>query len=318
MKRSPRALMGVPIDLVCADGVRLGAHLWPASQSIRGSVIINCATGVQALYYHRYAAYLAESGFETLTYDYRGIGASRPDNMRTCGYRWHDWGTLDFEAAIQFLRRRNPGSELMIVGHSIGGFIPGLAPSVRHVRRMLTVGAQYAYWRDYQANRRTALVLRWHVFMPIITALCGYFPGTTLGWLEDLPPGIAYDWAFRRREMEAAHPRAIRTTIVEGFKRATTEILAIVVSDDEFGTLAAIERALRYYCSAVHSVVYLTPPDLHTDAIGHFGLFHSRYERSFWTRSLLWLRDGTNPCPQNLVGTGLTRGAVSRDAPGRR
>jgi predicted alpha/beta hydrolase len=131
----PQPLMSVPIDLVCADGVRLGAHLWPALQPICGTVIINCATGVLARYYHRYAAYLAKSGFETFTYDYRGIGASRLDNMRTCSYRWHDWGTQDFEAAIQFLKNRNPESVLMVVGHSFGGFIPRLAPSVRHIHR---------------------------------------------------------------------------------------------------------------------------------------------------------------------------------------
>ncbi len=304
--------MGVPVDLVCADGVRLGAHLWPALLPIRGNVIINCATGVSARYYHRYASYLAERGFQALTYDYRGIGASRPHNMRTCGYRWHDWGILDFEAAIQFFRRRNPELELMIVGHSVGGFIPGLAPSVRHVRRMLTVGAQYAYWRDYQAKRRRALVLRWHVLMPIITALYGYFPGKALGWLEDLPPRIAFDWAFRRREMEAAHPSAYRTALLNGFERTTAEILAIVVSDDELGTLPAIERTLHYYWGAAHSVVHLTPTDLNARAIGHFGLFHSRHERSFWGPSLLWLRDGTNPWPQNVVSTGVAGGRVSR------
>jgi predicted alpha/beta hydrolase len=117
--------------------------------------------------------------------------------------------------------------------------------------------------------------------MPIITAVCGYFPGKRLGWREDLPAGVAYDWAFRRREMEAVHSRVSRTAVVDGFKQATTKLLAVVVSDDALGTLPAIERTLRYYCSAARSVVYLTPTDLHTGAIGHFGLFHSRYEQSF-------------------------------------
>jgi hypothetical protein len=52
---------------------------------------------------------------------------------------------------------------------------------------MLTVGAQYAYWRDYAVRRRAQLLLKWHVIMPALTTLCGYFPGRRLGWLEDRP-----------------------------------------------------------------------------------------------------------------------------------
>jgi predicted alpha/beta hydrolase len=71
---------------------------------------------------------------------------------------------------------------------------------------MLTVGAQYAYWRDYARARRLRLFLKWHMAMPSLTALCGYFPGKTLGWLEDLPAGVAKDWSFRRSRMELSHP----------------------------------------------------------------------------------------------------------------
>ena len=76
------------------DGVALQGELWPAQGSPRGRVIINAATGVQARYYHRYAQFLAENGLEALTWDYRGIGQSRPDSMRHCNYRWRDWGML--------------------------------------------------------------------------------------------------------------------------------------------------------------------------------------------------------------------------------
>lgn len=81
------------ITLTCHDGVMLGAQLFPATgQPLKGKVIINPATGVLARYYHRYARFLARHGFEVLTYDYRGIGQSRPARLRGCGYRWRDRG----------------------------------------------------------------------------------------------------------------------------------------------------------------------------------------------------------------------------------
>ena len=70
------------IELTAADGVRLIGHWWPAAEaSPSATVVINPATGVHARYYHRYAAYLAANGFSVLTYDYRGIGLSRPESL---------------------------------------------------------------------------------------------------------------------------------------------------------------------------------------------------------------------------------------------
>src|SRR3546814_11795643 len=88
-----------PLQFRCADGVLLAGHLWQGGG--RGLVIINAATGVLARYYHRYAAFLAGRGFDAITYDYRGIGDSRPPRLKrseerrvgkecvsTCRSRW--------------------------------------------------------------------------------------------------------------------------------------------------------------------------------------------------------------------------------------
>ena len=174
-----------------ADGVTLGGHLWSPVAPPLGTVIINPATGVLARYYHRYAAYLAAHGFAVLTYDYRGIGLSRPARLRGSGIRWRDWGERDFEAVVAFAHARDPHGSIAVVGHSIGGFLIGFAPSATRIDRVLTVGAQYAYWRDYAVARRRRLVLCWHVVMPALTRVFGYFPGKRLGWLEDLPAGVA-------------------------------------------------------------------------------------------------------------------------------
>jgi predicted alpha/beta hydrolase len=287
-----------PVEIICHDGVRLGGHFWPSHKGKPlGRVIINPATGVLARYYHRYARFLTEHGFDVLTYDYRGIGASRPEKLRGCGHRWHDWGEFDFDAALTFLRSKGEDAPLLVVGHSIGGFLPGFAAGASKVERMLTVGAQYAYWRDYARSHRASLFLKWHVVMPAITALYGYFPGRRLGWLEDLPAGVANEWSFRRARMELSHPAGERQSVISRFNAVTAQILAISVSDDEFGTPEAVGRALRYYGNADKAEVTLTPQDYGLDKIGHFDLFHARHQAGFWLDTLLWLRDGVNPWP---------------------
>lgn len=291
------------ITLTCHDGVMLGAQLFPATgQPLKGKVIINPATGVLARYYHRYARFLARHGFEVLTYDYRGIGQSRPARLRGCGYRWRDWGERDFEAALRFMKQHPGKAPLMVIGHSIGGFLPGLAESCGDIDRMLTMGAQYAWCGDYARERRLRLLLKWHVAMPMATALWGYFPGRKFGWLEDLPAGVAHEWSFRRKRFELSHPEPEREKVLAGMSSFRAPILAVAMSDDELGTVRAIRRTLSYYAQAPRTAVLLHPGDYGREQIGHFNLFHASHESGFWTDTLSWLEEGRNPWPDHILG----------------
>lgn len=288
----------IGITLLCEDGVALSGHWWsvPAGK-LNGVVVVNCATGVLSRYYHRYAAFLAVHGFDVLTYDYRGIGPSRPASLRRVDWTWRHWGEQDFEAALVYALSRASVVPVHVVGHSIGGFLPGYARSAPKLASMLTVGAQYAYWRDYQAGRRLGQFMKWHITMPAITALWGYFPGRRFGWLEDLPRGVVDSWSFGRRRIESRLPLSDRLRVLDRFAAVTAPILAVSVSDDVFATHAAITRSLDYYVGAKATKVMLDPGDLDCDSVGHFDLFHARHESGFWLDTLLWLRDGVNPWP---------------------
>lgn len=297
-----RSVEGRRIEIRCQDGIALGGHLWAAQGDSRcGSVIINAATGVASRYYHRYARFLSEHGFDVLTYDYRGIGLSRPERLRGCRFRWREWGEQDFEAVLQFLMARDPAIRPMVVGHSIGGFLPGLASSASHVSRMITVGAQYAWWGDYAPRRRLGLFVKWHLAMPAATAIWGYFPGRRIGWLEDLPAGVANEWSFRGPRFEHSHPAADRQLVLKRMASVSAPTLAVAISDDELGTVPAIRRTLAYYTGAERTAVLLHPADYGRDAIGHFNLFHDSHAGGFWRDTLLWLREGRNPWPDRVI-----------------
>jgi predicted alpha/beta hydrolase len=278
--------------------VQLRGHLWHSCAAPeRGVVIINPATGVLARYYHCYARFLAAAGFRAVTYDYRGIGASRPVSLRGCGYRWRDWGEQDFDAVLAAVMAEGWPGPLQVVGHSIGGFLPGFSERAAGLDRLLTVGAQYGYWRDYCAVQRIRLVCKWHVAMPALTLALGYFPGRWLGWLEDLPAGVANEWSFRGRRMEDSYPQAQRGDILARFGSVTAPILAVGLSDDPIASPRALRRSLDYYPSARKTQLMLTPHDFGMQAIGHFGLFHERHRDGFWQASLAWLTSGENPWP---------------------
>lgn len=298
MSKVPKAVL---VRFPCQDGVLLGGTLWPSAGRPLGQVIINPATGVLARYYHRYARFLATQGFDVLTYDYRGIGASRPTDLRTCGYRWLDWGLLDFEAALVFMRTRGTGP-LNVVGHSFGGVIPGLARSAAaNVHRLLTVGAQYAWLGDYARHRRIALIAKWHGAMPLLTAAFGYFPGKRLGWLEDLPAGVANTWSFGGPRFESRGRSEERADLHTRLASFSAPILAVGVTDDELGTPRAIRRTLAYYQGVHRTTVLLHPVDYGREAIGHFNLFNDLHIKGFWHDTLCWLSQGANPWPERVI-----------------
>ena len=292
------------IGIAAADGYLLQGHCWrhERADAQRAVVVINPATSVRCAYYARFAAYLHQHGFDVLTYDYRGIGQSRPERLRGFDAGWIDWGRLDFEAVLQHVERAFPGQPVQVVGHSVGGFLVGLAPSCHRIARVFTMGAQYAYWKDYARQQRWRLLLKWHLVMPALTAVLGYFPGKRLGWLEDTPKGVVRDWTARAPRFEdiwrtgpAALDAPARQTLVAQFAAVRADILAVGLSDDEFGTEVAIRRLLAYFshCRRVH--LHLRPGALGHARIGHFAFFHQRHQHDLWPLALEWLRHGRLP-----------------------
>ncbi|MFO3721975.1 alpha/beta fold hydrolase [Pseudomonas sp. HLMP] len=278
-----------------ADGYSLGGFRWRHAQADpqRPLVIINAATSVRCRYYARFADYLFAQGFDVLTYDYRGIGESRPASLRGFQASWSDWGRLDFEAMLQLAANEFPGQPVDVVGHSFGGCAVGLAPSAGQVRRLVMVGAQFAYWRDYAAQQRWRLFGKWHVVMPLLTRLFGYFPGKRLGWLEDTPAGVVHDWTTRTPRYE--HRPSGRTLAEPPFAKVRAATLAISLADDPFGTIAATERLLGYLNDAERLHLRVAPVDISVGEIGHFAFFHDRFRDSLWPIALQWLQQGNLP-----------------------
>jgi len=289
-----------PIQIPATDGYPLGAclHYSDALKVPQTVAIVNCATGVKASYYARYAAFLAAHGYLAVTYDYRGIGASRPPSLRRLKASKSDWGSKDFEGVMQWAIKNFPDARIVVIGHSIGGALPGFSASNRRIERLLTVGAQFAYWQDYAERARCRMLLKWHVLMPLATGIAGFFPGRLLGWLEDLPAGVAYEWAFRRARLEQPAPRLFarssqRHDSTRYFPQLRCPLLAYSISDDPFGTPAAVLRLLRYYRGSERTHVVAAPAEFGLSEIGHFAFFHDRFRASLWLESLAWLNDGS-------------------------
>jgi predicted alpha/beta hydrolase len=166
------------------------------------------------------------------------------------------------------------------------------------IDKMLLVGAHTGYWRDYAAQARPAMYLLWHAIMPALTRLVGYFPGRRLHLLEDLPAGVALEWANRRRpefwwnlRTEDGQPdRARIEEVVNRFEAIRARTLALRFADDLFATEAATDRILRLYQNCPATRIVVGPADVGRQKIGHFGFFRSRFSQTLWPRALAWLQ----------------------------
>ncbi len=145
------------------------------------------------------------------------------------------------------------------------------------------------------------MIAKWHVAMPILALPFGYFPGKRLGWLEDTPKGVVRDWVLSSRRFEdtwrgrAAARYPSRQELVRRFAAPAAPTLAVSVSDDPFGTVAAVERLLSYYKNCPRTVLVISPESIGEPEIGHFAFFNSRYEEKLWGLPLEWLKFGRLP-----------------------
>jgi predicted alpha/beta hydrolase len=283
---------GEPFRQPAADGFILSGFTWRHADAdlARPVVIINAATSVRCRHYSRFANYLFANGFDVITYDYRGIGESRPASLKGLKASWSDWGTLDFEAMLKRAQREFPEQPIDVVGHSFGGCAAGLGASGALIRRLVTVGAQFAYWRDYAPSHRWRMLGKWHVAMPLITMIYGYFPGKRLGWLEDTPAGVVRDWSMPTARYEK-RPSG-QELHVRNFAAVTAKALAISISDDPYGTIPAIERLLGYFTHGSNTHLRIAPEDIGEKEVGHFAFFRSAYQATLWPIALSWLQNG--------------------------
>ena len=293
--------LAAPCDFVlaAADSYPLAARLWASTdtQSAFATALINAGAGIGMRYYDRFAHFLATNGIPTLVYDYRGIGQSRPSVLRGFTASVEDWGSKDCAAALEWLSGRFPKARRIVIGHSIGGFVTGFVTNGRKIDRMLLVGAHTGYWRDYAARPRLPMYLLWHALMPALTRVVGYFPGRRLHLLNDLPAGVAFEWANRRRPEfwwnkvtpDGEPDIQWRDNALSRFLAIRASTLALRFTDDAFATEAATTRILGLYqnCPATRMVV--GPVGAGGQKIGHFGFFRSRFRETLWPRVLAWL-----------------------------
>jgi predicted alpha/beta hydrolase len=260
-----------------ADGVSLHATLYDAHGD--RAMLIASAMGVKRRYYDAFAQHAAARGISVVTFDYRGIGESRPKSLRGFDASMLDWGRADIPAAIDWIRRELRPQSLAYLGHSAGGQLAGLAPNADAVDRFVFVSSQSGYWRHWPGLRAYGLGALW-VMMPVLSHAFGYFPAKLVGLgSEDLPRGVAAQWARWGRHRDYLF-RDVDPTL---YARITAPVLAYSLRDDHYAPLRAVEALLARYSGARVEHRHLA-----LRGLGHFDYFR-RAHAALWNEITEWV-----------------------------
>lgn len=272
------------VEIQAVDGLPLAATLFAPAAPAAASVLLLPATGVRRRFYGPFADFLATRGFRVLTLDYRGVGGSRPERLRGFPASLSAWAELDADSALRHLAERFPQEPLLGVGHSFGGQAFGLLDGRRRFGAALLVAAQSGWWGHWHGPARLRLIAFWYLVIPAATALCGYLPGRRLGLGEDLPAGVARQWARWGR-----HPDYLLRGDAGGLAARYADIdcplLALSFADDGYAPRPAVAALLALYRGAAVEHRHFDE----AAGVGHFGFFRESARHTLWPEAARWL-----------------------------
>lgn len=272
------------------EGKSIVARIFRPGGESRGAVLVVPAMGVTQTFYAPLAKWLASQGFVALTFDYRGMGLSRPPghrrSLRGLEVSLLDWAREDCRAMIELALAQTPGRALCWLGHSLGGQILPFVPNRDAVARMITVASGSGYWRENSPRLRRFAGLLWYGIVPASLALFGYFPGKRLRMVGDLPHGVMAQW--RRWCLDPEYAVGVEGELARRlYEGVATPIVSFSFTDDDFMSARNTESLHAFYAGAARTMKRFAPADLGLRSIGHFGFFRPESEESLWRPHLL-------------------------------
>lgn len=265
------------------DGFKLSATIRRPLTEIRGIIQFNCGTGIPQIVYSNLASYLTEFGYVTVTYDYRGIGNSKPQSLKGFLSNIEDWGIIDMASIFDWIIKEFPGQRKIIIGHSMGGQLVGLMDNNEKIDKLILIASSTGYWKDMSSPYKWLMPPLWFLIVPLTTFIYGYANAKKIRQGENLPKGVALQW-----RNWCVNPNYFE----DHFKRANTSLFfdqvkgplkSIQITDDPIANDITANKILRYYKNAEIEIEKINPKKIGVKKIGHTGFFSRQFKNTLWS-----------------------------------
>lgn len=255
----------------------------PRAQEYEEIIVIASAMAVRREKYHAFAMHLAQRSV-VVTFDQAGTAGST-ENSAGKDIRLTDW-VNDLEYLVEMLAVQH-GKPVVCIGHSIGGQLIGMI-NQRRIKKAIVIASQNGYWKNWRLRHRYLMLLGWSLIY-LNTVLCGRLTLTSFVGLEEIPPGVAFDWI--RWAMHDSYYDHNGENLDCRFGEFTGSLLYIGTTDDEiYAPARAGESLLRKYSKATKSCWIISPDEFGVKEVGHSGFFTDHIGESLWERMWNWMR----------------------------
>ncbi|WP_375562682.1 alpha/beta fold hydrolase [Bernardetia sp. OM2101] len=243
-------------------------------------LIIASATGVRQEYYHKFSKYLSDNGVSVITFDYFGIGRSLTKPIKELDNNAADWGKNDLESVLQYVLTHFPNSKKVILGHSIGGQLIGLAKSSTKFDKIILVAAQSGYWKFWKGIGRLKMWFNWYILFPTLLNFFGYLNSKKLSGMENLPKNVANQW--RNWGKKPDYIQSDKSIVLKYYDKIELDISAFSIEDDDFAPKEAVEWMTSQYRNSNVKSSHFIPSNFGVKKIGHFGVFKDKFKTTIW------------------------------------
>jgi len=272
------------LQIKTLDGFLLQALLFEPKTPNSKLVLINSATGVPQQLYSSFAEYLCDNGYSVVTYDYRGIGLSKPRHLRGFEASMKTWGTVDYKAITDFIMKRYPKEKKYCLGHSVGALILGMNEQSLDFDGFVFVATQNAFIGNLDTTIQVKGYLGFGIVQPLLTFILGYFPAQYFGLGKALPAGCANDW--RKLILHRKSINGLLEKTVNYAKELKQKTFVFQMEDDPWVTSKGVHRLLNEtYPNLDAEIQNISISESPEGRIGHVNFFRS-YNASLWKRVL--------------------------------
>jgi predicted alpha/beta hydrolase len=279
------------LKIKCKDNYVLGARLFLPDGEPKAIVQFNSATATPQRFYQKFAEYLVkDGGLAVLTFDYRGIGLSKPAaGLKGFKVAYIEWATKDITDVSDYLLNRFSTIPLLQFGHSVGGQVIGLLSNINKSIGVIAISSAAGSTRHMPIRQQLKSHYFFEIVRPISHLLFGYSKLKKLGIMEDLPKDLVNTWRDWCSVSDYFFDQKYYDEIkaIDAYKNLTIPVEILVPTDDEIATETNVINFWKHaYSSQGISISYLSPADFGTSGIGHFGFFRKNFENTLWPLAL--------------------------------
>ena len=116
-------------------------------------LLVNSATGVKQQTYYSFCTAFCRFGFLVITYDYRGVALSKPDQLKGFKASMRTWGNTDYKKPFtDFIEEHYPKSPKISNRSFCGRFNPRNEQRFRNFEKFCFVHSKYLFWTSFSKN----------------------------------------------------------------------------------------------------------------------------------------------------------------------